>query len=289
MLLGAHVSAAGGLDKAIARGEELGSEAIQTFASSPRSMKYTYPEKDVLDRYRRALEKSSVTFHVFHGVYLINLAHADQDYVEVCADSLKFYQRLAEDIGGFGTVFHVGSHKGAGLPAVLDQLAEGIAHVLEESPPRWLLIENTAGQAGTIGQSVEELGIIFEAVAKRTQQTDQLGICIDTQHAFASGYDLRKSAELERMITEVERFIGLERLKMIHLNDSLTDWGSYRDRHANIGEGLIGEEALAQVVCHSKFKSLPFILEVPGEKKSGPRKADIDLVKDMINDGLYQP
>lgn len=281
-LYGAHVSSAGGLSTTIDRGSELGCTAIQSFATSPRSIKFKQIEAAELDAYKQKREQSAIRLHVFHGVYLINLAHTKPEYVKVCVKSLKYYQWLAGEIGGLGTVFHVGSHKGLGLDKYLDQITQALIEVLESSPKGvYLILEMAAGQKGTIGQTVEELATLFGWVEKRGGNTDQLAIGIDTQHAFASGYNLASDEGVNRLINEIEINFGLKRLKVIHLNDSATPLSSMKDRHANLGEGLIGKIGLKQVVNHPKLTHVPIILEVPGEK-AGPRRADVEALKQLM-------
>lgn len=283
-LIGAHVSIAGGLDTCIDRAAAIGANAIQTFASSPRTIHYSPIPEPVIGSYLKKRAENEVKFHIFHGVYLINLAHENPAYVDVCCDSLRNYQTLAGKIGALGTIFHVGSHKGLGLSHYLPQIAQAIAVVLASSPPdTWLLLENAAGQKGTIGQRFDELKSIIEAVAKRGVPVDKLGIGVDTQHAFASGYDLRTVLGLETLLNDIEMTVGLEKLKVIHINDSAAEFAGNRDRHANLNEGNIGAENIARVVNHPQLRHLPMILEVPGDKL-GPRKEDVETLKALVKD-----
>lgn len=283
MQIGAHVSIAGGLYKSIDNGMKLGVDMVQSFASSPRSIKYKEHTKEDIQKYLKKKSESQIKSHVFHGVYLINLAHENREYVDVCVDSLIYYQNLADKIAAMGTVFHIGSHKGAGFEAVLSKVAIAIAKVTNNTPDSvWLLLENTAGQSGVIGSSFEELMTVMEEVNKLGGDTNKIGVCVDTQHAFAGGYDLRSESGLEEMIREIDSSMGMDKLKMIHVNDSMVEKGSNRDRHANVGEGEIGSEGLKQVINHPKLKHLPFVLEVPGEKRSGPRRQDVDQLRNLI-------
>jgi deoxyribonuclease-4 len=282
MNIGAHVSASGGLDKTIDRGTALGATAIQSFASSPRSIKYTPYTKDVIEIYNHKRSLSHIKTHVFHGVYLINLAHQNPEYVEACINSLIYYQQLAKDIKGLGTVFHLGSHKGKGLEYFFDQVVSAIVTILEKSPQGVkLILENAAGQNGVIGQNTNELAQIFDAVSHQTARVDNLGVCIDSQHAFASGYALHTPSGLDSLIADVDASIGLDKLYLIHLNDSLVEFASHKDRHANLGEGVMGMSSFSHILHHPRLSSLPFILEVPGEKRSGPRKSDVDQLKSL--------
>ncbi len=282
-LLGAHVSIAGGIDKAIDHGMSLGATAIQTFASSPRTLAFKPIDPDIIAIYNHKKSISEINCHVFHGIYLINLAHENPTYRTLAVDSLIAYQNLAHQIGALGTVFHTGSHKGAGIEAVLPTVVESLKKILSESPPDvWLMLENTAGQGGAIGESIEQLAAIFDAVEKRGVTTGYLGIGLDTQHAFASGVPIHESDGLEIWLETIDRLMGLERLQVMHLNDSLPEFASKRDRHANLGEGNIGLETFRRIVNHPKLQHVPMILEVPGQVKSGPRKEDVALLQSLV-------
>lgn len=284
MLIGAHVSIAGGFDNCINRGEALGATAIQTFASSPRSFQTNPLSAETVALYKEKRSATNIAYHVFHGVYLINLAHPDDRLRQVAINSLKFYQETAGQIGGAGTIFHVGSHKGSGFDSVVDRVAKAVVEVLAETPDGvQLMLENAAGHKGTIGQTFDELAMIFEAVNKLGADMNKLAVGLDTQHAFASGYDLRIEEGLEKMLTEFNKSVGLANLVMVHANDSQTEFASHHDRHENIGQGHIGTEAFRRIVNHPQLKHLPFILEVPGEKKSGPRKEDVQALQALVS------
>lgn len=278
-LIGGHVSIAGGVDKAIDNGMSIGATAIQTFASSPRTLQFKEVDDDTVQQYLTKKQASDIRYHVFHGIYLINLAHENSGMVRRAIDSLVAYQTLAAKIQAAGTVFHLGSHKGNGFDSTINGVTQAIVQVLEESPDEpWLLLENAAGHKGTIGQTFEELARIMEAVSGHTE-TKRLGICVDTQHAFASGYDLRLAEEWERLMAEIDSLIGMDKLRLIHVNDSMPEMGSKKDRHANLGEGNMGKEAFMAMLQLKQIRGLPLILEVPGLDKSGPRKQDVALLR----------
>lgn len=285
MNIGAHVSVAGGISKSIANAQKIGAQGIQSFASSPRSINFKPYDDEEITKYNLARKDApEIKFHVFHGVYLVNLAHENPEYIERCIESLSYYQTLASQINAIGTVFHTGSHKGVGLAAVIDGVSDAIVKVLSNTPEGvTLYLENAAGQNGVIGQTFAELQNIIEAVNKKSADGHKLGVCLDTQHAFASGYDIRSQEGIETMLDEFEDSIGLERLGIIHANDSLTPFDSKKDRHANIGEGEIGTEGFRMLLSDSRLTSLPWVLEVPGEKRSGPRKEDIEELQSLIS------
>jgi deoxyribonuclease-4 len=274
MYLGAHVSIAGGFDRAIDRAVELGANTLMTFASSPRSLQTkNYPQRE-LDLYLQKKADHNIGPHFFHGVYLVNLASESKSYLKASMDSLIFYQRLAGEIGAVGTIFHIGSHKGKGLEETLDQIVASVNCILDSSPKGTkLILENAAGQANTIGQNFEELAQIISRIGDKPK----IGICLDTQHAFAAGYDLAKT------IDRFDKVIGLKHLSVIHFNDSKTDFNSHLDRHENLGAGLIGINTLKEFLNEPRLKNIPFILETPGENHSGPRKVDIDLLKSLVD------
>jgi len=279
MLIGAHVSISGGIDLSIGRGEAIGANCIQTFASPPRTLKFFPYSDEVLARYKVAKQASSIQLHVFHGVYLVNLANEKPEYVRLSVDSLVHYQQAASAIGGLGTIFHVGSHKGSGFEAVKHRVAQAIDAVLSESPKDvTLMLENAAGHKGTIGQTIDELAELFSLVTK----TDQLGLCLDTQHAFASGVDGRNPEALDAFLTEVDQKIGLAAVKVIHTNDSKTLFDSHHDRHENIGEGELGAVGISNWLHHPKLQDLPFIMEVPGVDKNGPGEKDIQKLQSLV-------
>lgn len=282
-LLGAHVSIAGGLNLSIKRGEELGATAIQTFASSPRTLSFKPVEPEIIKLYLEEKAQSSIKLHVFHGIYLINLAHEDASLRTKAVESLIAYQQLAGSIGALGTVFHTGSHKGNGLNSVLPQIIDSLAQVLQATPPNVvLMLENTAGQGGAIGQSIKDLALIFATLQQNHLPTGQLGICLDTQHAFASGIPLHTPEGLDDLLNQIDTNLGLDKLMLLHLNDSEPEFNAKKDRHANLGEGNIGLNSFKNIINHPKLAHLPMILEVPGINKSGPRKQDVALLQSLL-------
>lgn len=273
MYTGAFTSIAGGFDKCIDRISQMGGNTLMTFASSPRSLKTSKISPKIIELYLQKKAKAKIGLHFFHGVYLINLASEKKSHLKVSVDSLVYYQQLAGEIGGQGTIFHIGSHKGKGLPEVTDQIVQSINEVLDNTPKGLkLFLENAAGSAGTIGASFEELAGIIARIGDKSK----IGVCLDTQHAWASGYTL------DTMLTKFDQTIGLKYLKVIHLNDSKTDFESHVDRHENLGKGKIGKEALQAFINDKRLVNIPFILEVPG-RGDGPTKSDIDTLKKLID------
>lgn len=274
MYIGAHLSIAGGFEKCIERASKLGANCLMTFASSPRSLKYQETTDKTIEKYKLEKAKYEMGPHFFHAPYLVNLASEDKNYVNASRDLLISYQQLAGEIGGAGTIFHIGSHKGSGFESKITQIVTAINYILDSSPRGVkLILENAAGQAGTIGASLTELREIIDRVGDKPK----IGVCLDTQHAFASGIPLDKMLDL------FTHEVGLKYLAAIHFNDSKTDFDSHVDRHENLGVGKIGKEVLKKFAlsCQSKIKNCPLILEVPGDG-DGPRKKDVDYLKKLI-------
>ena len=275
MKIGAHVSTAGGISKAVARGEEIGCETIQIFGSSPQAWAFKPVSEAEVEKFRREAAEAKIRPVFLHAIYLINLGTSDGANLEKGVKSLIDHMNLAADIGAEGVVFHPGSHRGAGYEGIFSQTVAAIQRVLENSSDGpHLAVENMAGMGQHIGAKFEELGRIIEAV-----DSPRLKVCLDTQHSFAAGYDLTTAQGIEAMIGEFDEAIGLTRLVAVHANDSKRPCGSGVDRHDNIGEGFIGEAGFATIMGHPSFRELPFLLEVPGFDGKGPDWQNIDILK----------
>jgi deoxyribonuclease-4 len=284
MLIGAHVSPAGGLPNAIARGLERDCHAIQIFNQSPRMWRPSvYPPEDV-EAFRKAMADSQIDAVLIHAVYLLNCASDDPDIREKSLLSLTHSLRVGKDIGASGVVLHPGSAK-TGDPAVaVARAGETIAEALAESEGCPLHLENTAGTGGTLGRSIDELASLLHAAGGN----ERLGLCLDSCHLFASGYDIRSHAGMDALLQEISEKIGLERLGSLHLNDSQTPLGANRDRHANIGAGELGESGCEAFLATPAFQDLPCVLETPGENRSGPSREEIHLAQKLRERGLRQ-
>lgn len=264
MLLGGHCS--GGIKKALENAHAFGMDAVQLFAQSPRT--WRFPEHDPADlkAFRARREELGIGAVSIHALYLINLASPKDDIYEKSVATLRSTVDTACAIGAEAVVFHVGSHLGSGFEAGLERVVPALQLVLERcDDATWLCMENSAGTGGTIGRSLEELAALYEAL----DHHPRLGVCLDSCHLYASGYDVTKPTELDRVVDEVDRAFGLDRLRVLHVNDSKTPLGSNRDRHDNIGDGLMGEK-LAVFLGHPKLQGLPALLEVPGADGHGP-------------------
>jgi deoxyribonuclease-4 len=271
MLIGAHVSQAGGLPKAVQRGVDLGCEAIQIFNQSPRMWKPTAYGPDDFAAFREALDPSPIDAVIIHAVYLLNCGSDDPEIREKSLKSLIQSLSVGEGIGAAGVVLHPGSAKTGHVGEAICRAGELIAEALRETDSCPLHLEDTAGAGGTLGRSFEELAALIEAAGGSAR----LGVCLDSCHLLASGYDIRTAAGLTETIDRFDELVGLERLGALHLNDSVNPLGSNRDRHADIGEGELGETGCAAFLSEPRFDDLPCVLETPGPDKSGPTREEI--------------
>ncbi len=277
-LFGAHVSSSGGYLTAILNAQQLGANTIQIHPSPPQRWTTKPFAEGVEEEFNRARDKNELKAVFFHGIYLINLASIDLSFQAKSRESLIAYLDLAKRMDVEGVIFHVGSAKDWEHPEdSYSQIAGIINRVMNSSPvgPQ-LLLEVSAGGGAVIGAKVEHLAGIYELVEAK----ERVAFALDTQHMWASGYDL--VGDLEGVIGEVERHLSLDKVKAIHLNDSMTALASRKDRHANLGEGLIGEAALRRVINHPKLSSIPFILETPALKSMDTAKGEVDRLRSWI-------
>jgi deoxyribonuclease-4 len=280
MLIGAHVSNAGGLDKAVGRGLEIGADCIQIFNQSPRMWRPTaYGEEDFA-AFRNACGASSVEAVVIHAVYLINCASEDPEIREKSLASLIQSLRVGAGIGAKGVVLHAGSAKGGSPEAAIVRAGQVIAEALAETEECELHLEDTAGAGGTLGRSFEELAALIEAAGA----DPRLGVCLDSCHLLASGYDVRTEQGLEETLASCDAIVGLDRLHSLHLNDSVTPLGSNRDRHAVPGEGELGEDGLTAFLGEPRFEDLPVVLET-GRDEGRVTAQDIELARGLRRRG----
>lgn len=275
MLIGGHVSTAGGLENALQRAEERGCETMQIFNQSPRMWRPTKYSRDDFTAFRERLAKSEVESVYIHAVYLINVASDDAEVWRKSLTSLTHALTVGNGIGAGGVIVHPGSGKGQKPAPTFKRLGRAIQEALASTESCPLLFENTAGAGFTIGRTFEELATAIEVSGGH----ERLGVCLDSCHLLASGYEVRQRAALSNVIDEFDRDVGIGRLRALHLNDSQTALGSNRDRHANLGEGELGEEGLRVFLGEKRFKRLPVLLEVPGPDGHGPDKRQIDIAK----------
>lgn len=280
MLIGAHVSNAGGLDRAVERGVERGCEAIQIFNQSPRMWRPTAYTEDDFAEFRQALDESPIEAVLIHAVYLINCATEDADMRKKSLASLTQSLRVGVGIGAVGVVLHPGSAKTGDVPKAIKRAGKVIKEALAETDRCPLLLEDTAGAGGTLGRSFEELSALIDA----SGGGKRLGICLDSCHLFASGYDVRTPKSLGEVLDEFDAAVGLDRLRALHVNDSVVKLGSNRDRHAIMGEGELGEKGCAVFISEPRFEKLPGVLET-GRDHGSPAAEDVALAKKLRSRG----
>ena len=274
MLFGAHCS--GGVKKALDNALEMGADAVQLFVQSPRT--WRFPNHDPLDlqAFRSKRQEAGIPALV-HALYLVNLAAPDDAIYSKSVDTMRSTVDAACAIEADGVIFHVGSHLGAGFETGLERVVPALEQVLDRCNERtWLLVENSAGAGGTIGRSIDELVAIIDALGRH----ERLGVCLDSCHLFVSGVDVSDPVVMNALLADVDARIGLDRLRALHANDAKAPLGSNRDRHDNIGEGLIGE-GLGVFLAQPAVQDLPVVLEVPGADGKGPNADEIRKLREL--------
>lgn len=276
MLVGAHVSPAGGLVQALERGRERGCEAIQIFNQNPRAWKpREYPPSEIA-AWHEARQDAGVRALLIHAVYLLNPASEKAEFRSKTLASLVSSLRAGAALGAAAVVLHPGSAlKGGDTEAAIPRAGTVIAEALAESEDCPLHLENTAGAGGTLGRSFGELRALLEAA----EGDSRLGVCLDSCHLYASGYDVRTAEGLGAVLEDFDARVGLDRLGSLHFNDSQTGLGSNRDRHANVGEGELGEAGARAWVREARFAGLPCVIETAGKDRAGPDAAQVGRLK----------
>jgi deoxyribonuclease IV len=282
MLIGAHVSPAGGPAKAVERGTERGARAIQIFNQNPRAWKPTIYGDEAIADFREAMEASDVDALLIHAVYLLNAASEDPDIREKTLTSLIASLRAGGALGAVSVVLHPGSAKTGEVAPAIKRAGAVIKEALAESGSCALHLENTAGAGGTLGRSFEELADCIDAAGG----SKRLGVCLDSCHLFASGFDIRTEEGLAAVLDECVKTVGKGRVGSLHINDSQTPLGSNRDRHADVGEGELGRRGCAVFLSEPRFEGLPCVLETNGPDGHGPDKAQITLTRRLRGQGL---
>jgi deoxyribonuclease IV len=282
MLIGAHVSPAGGPARAIERGVEKGCDAIQIFNQNPRAWKPTVYSDAQVEEFRAAMAPSRVDALLIHAVYLLNPASDEKDFRDKTRASLIASLRAGDALGAHAVVLHPGSAKTGKVAPAIKRAGKVIAQALSESDHCPLHLENTAGAGGTLGRSFQELADVIDAAGG----SDRLGVCLDSCHLLASGYDIRTEDGLASVLDDCVGLVGLERVGSLHLNDSQTPLGSNRDRHADVGEGELGRRGCAVFLSEPRFQDLPCVLETNGPDGHGPDRAQVTLTRRLRGQGL---
>ena len=277
MYIGAHLSSSGGIHTAVDRAEAIGAESLQVFTQSPRAWRPTNHDPANFDKFRERRAEVGLHGVLCHALYLCNLAAPDDAICAKSVAAMRNTMQVACGIGADAVVFHVGSHLGSGLEHGLERVLPAMEQVLElTTDETWLLMENSAGAGGTIGRSIDELATIYQ----RLDGHPRLGVCLDSCHLYVSGIDVTDAAQLDALLDEVDSSIGLDRLRALHVNDSASPLGSNSDRHANIGEGLLGEE-LGVFLGNPRLQGLPAVLETAGPDKHGPDADEVRKAKEI--------
>jgi deoxyribonuclease IV len=275
VLLGAHCS--GGIKKALDRADEIGADSLQLFVQSPRA--WRFPDHDPADlaAFRERRLELGLGAVVVHALYLVNLASPNDEFYDKSVATMNSTMDAACAIEADGVIFHVGSHQGAGFETGLERAVPALRQIVDHcSETTWLLIENSAGAGGTIGRSLDELAALFDACGGH----ERLGVCLDSCHLWVSGYDVTDRASLDGLLEDLDRRIGLGRLRALHVNDADASLGSNRDRHANILEGEMGDR-LGVFLGHPSLQGLPAVMEVPGPDGHGADAAEMKKLREL--------
>jgi len=283
--IGCHVSIAGGIDNSIVRAEELGCSTMQIFSKNASTWREKILKKDEVERFRKNLKNSNINPVFIHTSYLINLASpSDELYFKSISAFIEEMKRADLLLPVPYLIIHPGAHTGAGEEYGIQRIIRAINIILEKSADLGLktmiLLEDTAGSGTHLGYTFRQLKRMIEGA----KDTKRIGMCFDTCHAYAAGYDLSHQEGIEQTIEEIDKYVGLERLRVIHLNDSKFPLGSRKDRHMHIGKGYMGLEGFRVLVNHKYLKDLPFILETPKHDEKDDIR-NINLVKSLSAPG----
>jgi deoxyribonuclease IV len=283
MPIGAHVSIAGRLYEAIPRAVAIGCECLQIFIGSPRMWRPVEYDPADLAEFRRRRARAQLEPLVAHAAYLVNLASRDPELFRRSVDALTHTVRGMDALDGLGAITHLGSTQGAPWEDCCDRVAGALRTVLAGSSRTMVLIEGSAG--GTIGGTFEQLRDVLDAAGR----SPRLGICLDTAHLFASGWDIRTPRGVADMVDAFDRRVGLRWLRVLHFNDSKSGLGSRLDRHENIGAGQIGRAGFRAVFAHPALRDLPGVIETPGFNHHGPDRRNVMMLKRLRADACAGP
>ena len=279
MLIGAHVSTGGGLLRVLERAEDTRSDAIQIFNQSPRMWRPTKYTPDDFAAYREAFKDHRLQAVMIHMIYLINPATGDREMRKKSLTSLVHALRVAEGMEAIGVVVHPGALKQDTRATAKKRAIAMLKEALAETDTARIIYENTAGSPQLLGLDFDETAELIEKTGKRT------GLCIDSCHLHATGYDVRTPEGVAEIADEIEAKVGIENLRAIHLNDSRDERGSNRDRHAAIGKGEIGRKGFRAFLGEPRFQGLPAVSETPGPEGRGPDRKEIQLLRRLWREG----
>lgn len=277
---GTHASASGGVDKALQRAIDVRATSCQIFSKSERQWRAKPLEPDVVERFKEERERTGIQQIVSHASYLINLASPKEDLIEKSMGGFTEELERAHTLGILGVVLHPGAHTGSGVETGIARIAESLNRLHDELPhiTSLTLLETTAGQGSALGRSFEEIAAIIDQVEAK----DRVGVCLDTCHIFAAGYDIRTAEGYRQVMDEFDRVIGIGKLRALHLNDSKMPFASNKDRHEQIGEGEIGIEAFRAVVNDTRLSGLPGILETEKDADGDYDRKNLELLRSLV-------
>jgi len=280
--IGAHMKISKGFKKVPADTANIGGNTFQIFTSSPRVWKVNPLKENDVEGFKNAMNEFNINFEdvLVHSSYLINLASPKDDIREKSINAMIEEIKATDQLGIHHYNFHPGSHLGEGEEFGINKILEGLDTIFKEvqNTKVTILLENVAQKGSNIGYSMEQLGRIIN----NSPWKERLGITYDTCHGFDSNYDIRKKEEVQRLLDEIDKYIGLNKLKMIHLNDSKYDVGAAKDRHEFIGKGYIGKEGFKTFLSFDEISKLPLILETPGDDPE--HSQDIKVVKEIFKE-----
>jgi deoxyribonuclease-4 len=278
MPIGAHVSTAGGLSTSMGRAQAIGAECTQIFLSTPHRWAVPTHSDEEVSRFCELGSEFGIAPNFAHAAYLLNLAAAgDSPMWQRSIDTLAACAEWCDRCQLEGIVVHVGSGRGQSIDDAVRQVSGALDKVLAAGARTRVLLENSAGSGELLGSRFNQIGAIFDNLGR----DPRLGLCMDTAHTFASGYDLRAADGIQQTVDEIDQHIGLDRLRVIHANDSKVGLGSAVDRHENIGHGQLGEAAFVQMLAHPALRDVPWVLEVPGYEDKGPDEPNVTLLKQL--------
>lgn len=266
MKLGFHVSIRDGVDKAVDRADEIGCTTFQIFTQSPRMWRHRELRDEEVRGFKERLLETGIDPVFSHTPYLPNLSTPDPVNYGKSVDALEAEIRRCRRLGVRYLVTHLGSHLGSGVERGIERVVDALDHVnavFDETPV--ILLENTSGKRNDVGSTFKELGVIIARA-----ESERIGVCLDTCHAYTRGYDVATRDGLGEMLNEIDRHVGLERLHLVHLNDSRDPLGSRLDRHEHIGLGEIGEDGF-RVIMHSRLREVPMVMETPADERRTDR------------------
>jgi deoxyribonuclease IV len=277
---GSHVSASGGVDRTLQRAVDVGATSAQIFSKNERQWKAKPLDPDVVERFHLERERVGIGQMVVHDSYLINLASPKEDILEKSLAAFQDELERCDTLGISYLVTHPGAHTGSGVEAGIARFAESLNEIFDTIPDNTAItcLETTAGQGTTLGRTFEEIAQIIDKVEAK----DRVGVCLDTCHIFAAGYDIRTQDDYGAVMNEFDRIIGIDRLRVLHLNDSKFGLGMNKDRHEHIGDGEIGVEGFRAVVNDARLAGLPAILETEKDDAGENDRRNLAMLRNLI-------